>query len=502
MKKKYKCLLPCVSLIFLMSACTKDFTKMNTDPNLPVEVPLANHLAGAMINFDGAYMPPSNSNIGLSVNWVGARNNTYAPDISSTYQRWTSEDWGGYYSALNDLNDIIDKAKEAKANNMIAAALTFRAEITQIATDRWGEMPYSEAAKASKGVLRPKYDDQKTIYDSIISDLKTAADLFKAGYNDPIGAVEPFYSGDLHKWQKLCNSLRMRVAARISFVDEANAKSIISEVLGNPADYPISQSIDDKAEVTYAGDNTWQVGFWYWANLLQFECAGERIVNILKAYDDPRLMRIVAPAVSDGQYRGTSRIGRSQNFKSDDISYFNKNYYVVNGSTGPNIHYRHSEICFDKAEFYLRGLYPGGDAAAQMAYEEGVYSSMKELSIMVDGTPKIADDKIAAYLTQDSTKWSGTTQEKLVKIWKQKYIAMAFMQNEPWAEMRRTDTPTDYPAIGSYYPDHNRGPFRAPYPADEELMNSENSKQFFAREKAGDYLWGGQLWWDTRKGVK
>ena len=501
MKKIFNYLLPFVSLVILASACTKKFQEINTDPNLPSEVPLANHLAGAMISFDGGFMAPSNSNIDLSTNYVGERNTAYATDLTSTYQGWTSEDWGGYYSSLNDLNDIIAKANAANAYNMMAAALTFRAEIAQIATDRWGDMPYSEAAKASNGVLRPKYDDQKTIYDSIINDLKTAADIFKAGHNDPIGTVEPFYSGDVHKWQKLCNSLRMRVATRISNVDAAKAQSIIAEVLGNPSDYPISKSIDDRAEITYAGDNTWQIGFWYWANLLEFECAGQRIVNILKAYNDPRLMRIVAPAVSDGQYRGTSRIGRPSNFKVNDISYFNKNYYVVNGTTGPNIHYRHSEVCFNKAEIYLRGLYPGGDAAAQQAYEEGIYASMKELSIMADRSSQITDDSIANYIASDSVKWSGTTQEKLWKILNQKYIAHCFMLNESWAEMRRTDVPLCLPEFGSYYSGHNRGPFRAPYPANEQLMNSENSKQYFDAEIAGDYLWGGQLWWDKRTGV-
>ncbi|HDZ40275.1 MAG TPA: SusD/RagB family nutrient-binding outer membrane lipoprotein [Bacteroidetes bacterium] len=502
MKKIYKYLLPFVSLIFLLSACTKDFVEMNTDPNAPVDVPLENELAGAMIKFDGGFMPISNNNIMLSVNYVGGRwGNAYPPDISSTYQNWTSENWGGYYTTMTNLNDIIAKATEAEAHNMLAAALTYRAEITQIATDRWGEMPYYEACKASEGVLRPAYDDQETIYSEIIKDLKTAADIFKEGYDDPIGTVDPFYHGDVSKWQKLCNSLRLRVAVRISFVDEATAKSIISEVLGNPTDYPISEDIDDRAEITYAGDNTWGVGFWYWNNLLLHSGPGERIVNILKAYNDPRLPRIAEPAISDGEYRGTSRVGRSQEYEVEDISYFQRNYYVVNGTTGPNIHYRHSEVCFNKAEFFLRGLYPGGDAAAQQAYEEGVYSSMKELSIMVDGTPQIADDVIDAYLASDSTSWSGTTQEKLRKIWIQKYIAMCFMQNEPWAEMRRTDTPTDYPAVGCYYPNHNRGPFRCPYPADEELMNSENSKPYFERQYAGDYLWGAQLWWDKRTGV-
>ena len=305
---------------------------------------------------------------------------------------------GGYYSTLNDLDDIIAKATEAEAFNTVAAALTYRAEITQIATDRWGEMPYSEAVQAAEGVLRPNYDDQQSIYNEIIKDLKTAADYFKEGHTDDIGTVDPFYSGNVYKWQKLCNSLRLRVAVRLSFVDEATSKSIIAEVLGNPSDYPISENIDDKAEITYAGDNTWQIGYWYWNNLLLHSGGGECLVDMLKAYDDPRLMRICAPAISDGEYRGTSRVGRSPDFQIEESHISIRAYYVVNGTTGPNIHSGHSEVCFNKAEFFLRGFYAGGDAAAQDAYEEGIYSSMKEMSIMVNGTPQITDDAIAPIL--------------------------------------------------------------------------------------------------------
>lgn len=492
-----------VSLIYVVSACVDNFDEMNTNPNLPTAVPLENHLAGTIVSFDGSFMAISNSAITISTNYIGDRWRSHQPDVSNTYENIQSVGWGGYYTNMVDANDIITKATAAERYNMVAAALTFRAEMTQIATDLWGEMPYSEALQASEGMLRPAYDDQEFIYNEIISDLKTAADYFKEGHSDPIGSVEPFYSGDVNKWQKLCNSLRLRVAARISYVDEPLAREIIKAVLDNPGDYPVSEGIDDKAEVTYAGDNTWQIGFWYWNNLLGHSGGGTRLVNMLKDYDDPRLERILSPAESDGEFRGTSRIGRDPDpaLTTESISYWNKNYYLVNGTTGPNIHYRHSELGFLKAEFFLRGLYPGGDAAAQQAYEEGVYSSMKELSIMVDGSQQISDAEISAYLANDATSWSGTDEEKLDKIWNQKYLAMTFMANEPWAEMRRTDTPLSLPELGSFYDGHNRGPFRLPYPNDEALMNSENSKEFFDRQFEGDFLWGGQLWWDTRTGV-
>jgi len=504
----YFYILPFVSLIFLMSACTKDFEEMNTDPNLPVEVPLANHLAGAIVNFDGGNMAMSDGSITISTRYVGQRwGAAYNPTVNNTFQSITSSDWGSYYHTLNDLNVIIKKATESEAYNMVAAALTYRAEITQIYTDRFGEMPYLEAALAAEGILRPAYNDQPSIYKEIISDLKKAADYFKAGYTDKIGAVEPLFHGDVRKWQKYCNSLRLRVAARISNVDEASAKKIISEVLGNPNDYPITSGWRDAAEITYGGQGTnWEVGYWYWMNLLEHSGPTYYLIDMLKAFNDPRLERICSPApgpLANGivEYRGTTEIGRSPDFTIPQMSYFNKNYYVVNGTTGPNIHLRHSEVCFNKAEFYLRGLYTGGDAAAEAAYKEGVYSSMKEMSIMVDGTPQIADAVIDAYLANPVTAWGGTTQEKLEKIWKQKWIAMCFMENEPWAEMRRTDVPNWGIARGSFYAGHNRDPFRLPYPSEEERMNSENSKQYFERQYAGDYLWGKQLWWDTRTGV-
>jgi hypothetical protein len=514
--KKIKFIIPFVSLVFLMSACTEDFLEMNTDPNSPVDVPLANHLAGAMISFDGGSLVMTNSNPWMissryfAQRWGAA----YNPDVSNTFSNLTSSNWGGYYAALADLNFIIASATEAEAYNMVAAALTYKAEITQIYTDRYGEMPYTEAAKAAEDVLRPAYDSQPSIYAAIISDLKTAADYFNAGHSDDIGSVEPFYNGDVSQWQKLCNSLRLRVAARISNVDQPGAEAIISEVLGNPSTYPVMETWEDAAEITYGGQGTnYTIGYWYWNNLLWHSGPTFYLVDMLEDNNDPRLGRIIGVAPEpgpEGEYNGTTEIGRHPDFSIPEMSYFNENYYVVDNTTGPNIHYRNSELDFLMAEFLVRGLTSGGDAAAQQAYEDGIYSSMKEMSIMVQSDPdalfygasQIDDADIAAYLLEPFVAWGGTDQEKLEKIWIQKWIAMCFMQNEPWAEMRRNDVPNWGIARGSYYDGHNRDPFRLPYPSDEELMNSENSAPYFESMYAGDYLWGGQLWWDTRTGVQ
>ena len=85
--------------------------------------------------------------ITISTRYVGGRwGAAYDPNVTNTFADMTSSDWTGYYNGLKNLNNIIEKATEAEAYNMVAAALTFRAEMTQIAVDTWGEMPYSEAA--------------------------------------------------------------------------------------------------------------------------------------------------------------------------------------------------------------------------------------------------------------------------------------------------------------------------------------------------------------------
>lgn len=516
MKKiKYLNALAFVALLFFGSACTEDFEEMNTNPNLPVEVPLANHLAGTIVSLDGN-MTISDGAITINTRYVGARTGAAYNDANkTTFQNTTSSSWAGYYTNLIDLNSVIAKATELKAWNTVAAALTCRAELTQVFTDRFGDMPYSEAGKAAEGILRPKFDTQQSIYQEIIKDLKTAADYFKAGNTDAIGSVDPLFAGNVALWKKYCNSLRLRVAIRISNVDQAGATAIISEVLGNPTDYPITQSYKDAAEVTYGGDGTpWVVDYWYWMNLLEHSGPTVYLVDMLKNNNDPRLEQIITRAPTPGPagpYNGVTEIGRQPEFTAPQVSYYNKNYYLVNNTTGPNIHLRHSETCFTRAEIYLRGLSAGGDAAAKKAYEDGIYSSMKELSIMGEAkpftiqtaTPAIGDAAIATYVAnQPFATWAGSNDEKLKKIWNQKWLAMVFMQNEPWAEMRRTDTPNWGISRNSYYAGHNRDPFRLPYPAEEERMNSENSKTYFERQKAGDFLWGGQLWWDKRTGVK
>jgi hypothetical protein len=222
-----------LSLTLMVGACTSNFEETNTNPNSPTEVPVTNNLGGVIYNFGSGFMAPGNS-AAQHANYVGSR----LLLATQTYQS-IGEEWAGYYAPLTNINSIITASELAGNTNMQAVAITFRAQMTHIATDYWRDMPYTEACKASEGNITPKYDTQEEIYTFIISDLKKAADLFKSGGTDAIGAGDILLNGDVQKWRKYCNSLRLRIAIRLSDVDKATSVAIIDEVLGSPTDYPV-----------------------------------------------------------------------------------------------------------------------------------------------------------------------------------------------------------------------------------------------------------------------
>jgi hypothetical protein len=88
-------------------------------------------------------------------------------------------------------------------------------------------VPYSEAARLDEGILLPRYDKQEEIYPAMLEMLATAAEGFASGASDPMGEGDVLFNGDVLKWQKYCNSMRLRLAMRISKVDAALAKSTV-----------------------------------------------------------------------------------------------------------------------------------------------------------------------------------------------------------------------------------------------------------------------------------
>ncbi len=489
-----KLLLVLVTLTSVMS-CTKSFDGMNTNPNEPTDAPATNILASSIqssiatmfgerlgIYYLGYYAgqtSPGTNFIGISYE--------YRDEIVTGH-------WSSLFYAMNNLQKLIDQSEEQGNKNMQAVALTMKSLIGQYATDMWGAIPYSKALQAETGELSPEYDAQENVYDKILADLKTAAGLFNEGSIDQLGSGDILMNGDVNRWKRFCNSLRLRVAIRISNVATAKATTTISEVLGDASLYPTLIQ-DENIYLNWPGGapyiepwNSYLTGSGPWYAM------SSKIIDEMIALDDQRLTVYAQPAADLASNPGLTKyagleVGRpASDFTQSGISRIGTSYgYTPNGFS-PVM--RYSEVCFIKAEAILRGIVSGGNA--EQEYINGIRSSMKENGF----------DDASAYLAQPAVAFDGNNAGNLNKVYMQKWFSLFKNSMEAWSETRRTDVPLLDQVPYEYRGSHTRPAIRYPYPNEELTLNKESITPFLEGLDNNDLFWGRQLWWDTRAGVQ
>jgi hypothetical protein len=489
MKKLYKYGAGLLVLTTVFTSCTKDFDNINTNPNKPVVAPLTNVLAYSIRDHASTtYDAWGDMNEPETYSGQLAKIQ-YIDEARYTYRANTVENLWTYYSRdLKNLQLVIDGAAKDGKTNMQAAALTFQTMVWLSATDRWRDLPFTTALQGDQGVIAPTYSKQEDIYPELLKRLKTAADLFNKKGNDQLGVGDVLYNGDVNKWMRFANSLRLRIAIRISKVAPAIAKASFEEVTGNPALYPIITSNADNAFLYWPGELPY---YEPWASD-QLDPASKRddhgvsdvLVNSLTALSDPRIATYAKPAQSDGTYRGAP-IGPTDAGLVKPINRYSRIGARFRDDTkGFTPFLRASEVSFDLAEAATLGWNSGTTAV-------GAYNSGVTLSLGENG---ITGAAATTYLAGKGI-YSG-----VASIYMQKWIALFKNGNEAWAETRRTDVPLLPAASGSSYAGHNRPPFRYPYPVTETQLNSANSGPSVAQVK--DDFWGQKMWWDTRAGVQ
>ena len=474
-------------VLIFFCACTKNFDEMNKNPNSAEVVPATNVLGSSELSsvntlfetrldcyYAGAYS-----------GYIGAPDYEYRVDINNSM-------WRQMFLSMTRAVDAMRLAKIEGNNNLYAAALTFKAYNAHKTTDMWGAIPYTEAFKLGEGILSPKYDSQELVYNTILGELKTAADLFDTA-GKPIGVGDFFLNGNIDKWKKLCNSLRLRVAIRMSSADAAKATVVIQEVLGNPAKYPIMTTNSDNAYWYYPGvspdQEIWfkSMGTVGGATKKSGWRMQQPIIDALQNNKDPRLP-VYADKNSWGVYSG-HRFGPNE--KSDTLNNsFNRSHiadWFMNDPKGFVPYMNCAEVYFCLAEAYQRNLASGN---AQTAYETGITRSCSE-------SGKISAAAIATFLTQPGVAWGSGTTTNLQKIALQKWICLFKQSVEGWSEARRTDVPLLTNITVNYASSHNRPPFRMAYADEEKTLNT--NFPFNVVEK--DIFYGTQMWWDKRTGV-
>jgi hypothetical protein len=381
-------------------------------------------------------------------------------------------------------------------------------------TDFYGNVPYAEANKGIEGLFFPAYDQQPAIYADLFKELEEAAGAMNASLPDEgFARADIIFEGDVSKWKKWAYSVMLRMAMRVSNVDQGMAntyvqKAVAGGVMTSNADNVIVRMSLTPSEWTnqngisrafYPGDGG------------QPSYLSETLINWLKgadlnsvADDDPRLMIIsggiadwtaaewkptnVNPLEQKGMPNGKdqSQLNVIEGTTVDQAKTYSRINFLMLQDDEPYMIMHAAESHFLLAEAAQRGI--GGVTNAKAHYDAGVKAAM-QMYTAYDASLTVSDQEVADYLT--TYPYDPSKGEQM--IGEQLWASLFFNWWEAWTTWRRTGypilQPTNYPGNLT----NGQIPRRLLYPTTEQAANPNFEA---GSTKPNDYLT--KLWWDVK----
>ena len=452
---------------------------------------------------------------GQNNNWGGPNNLNYF-----LKDGWVASSYTESYSTVVPLWQDLKGKTETQFPEVFALAQILKISAWHKATDMFGPIPYKEAGK---GLITVPYDSQEEVYKAMFKELSDAIEVLTKyadnGNSKLLPNADAVYAGDVHKWVVYANSLMLRLAMRVYYADAALSKKYALQAVNHS--YGVMKTKDDEAKMERGASLEFKNNLDVLINQYN-ECRmGSSMLAYLGGYQDPRLPKYfntstVSQAVTVGTYGRYSGVPTGHDVSSNDA--FRDSSRPAITSTTPTYWMRASEVYFLLAEAALHGFAVGG--TAESLYEKGIEMSFEENGI---ASSEVADYmssglKPSAYsfhltnpgvnvdvpaVTEATTAWSGSDEEKLEKIMIQKWIALYPNGQEAWTEYRRTGYPKLHSAISNYSNgevDSEVGIRRMRFPTNkstsaEDIANLESARKLLrgGLDKAGT-----RLWWDNK----
>ncbi|MDR3188367.1 MAG: SusD/RagB family nutrient-binding outer membrane lipoprotein [Prevotellaceae bacterium] len=376
----------------------------------------------------------------------------------------------GYATLITDLNTILDFPDETANATYKGVALTLRSWVFLLLTDTYGDIPYREVGKS----LVPVYDAQKDVYTGLLADLTQAVGLLNANGGNISGDV--VYGGDVTKWRKFANSLKLRIALRIADKEEAPAKQTIAAL--SPSD--LIGSNDEAFRFIYASSpqhNPQAAAF----DTRDDYRVSKTIIDKLKALNDPRLPVYAQQPSDTSAYIGAGNGLSASNAAAQGLTKTSRpgTYFLT--PAAPAVIYSYAEVLFNLAEAVERKYITGN---AEDYYKQAITASLQQFGI-TDATT------ISDYLAQSSVQYNATSYKQ--SIGEQKWIAFFGQGLDAFAEWRRLDYPQLTPGPAAVL--NGKIPLRFFYPGAEQSLNGKNRSAAVARQ--GEDLLTTKLWFDV-----
>lgn len=469
-------------LVFVTSSLhgCLDYDELRENPNSPLSVPpsllFADLTPGVTSSFTDTYM-----RMQYHI-WVST-DSEYFVNFRSGF----GGSFGGY-SALRDVQAMNTAADDNNAPIYKIMGKFYAARTYIEMTRRMGDIPFSQSLQGEQ-VPRPSYDTQKQVYIGALDMLDEASvELGQFISNDPSYSIagDLYYNGALMNWHKLINAYTLRILISLSKKandSELNIKGRFANIINNPSQYPLFESIADNAQLDYSNNDgfrqTYNPDVAVYRQSVNY---ASTYIEMLKGYSDPRTFLLADPTQSAldanpdeaavradlNNYAGADpTIAPAENITLRLEGHFSppneEKYWNYVGQPGVWLSYWEQEFCI--AEAAHRGWI---SVNAKDHYDNGVRGSMEWYGVAAEDIDSYLSASASQYITGDSG---------LTRLLEQKYLAFAENSgDESFFNFRRTNVP-DLP-----YSDFNVGsdpgyPNRWTYPGSE---NSDNTTNYLA----------------------
>lgn len=510
-----------LTTVLINNSCTEDFAELNTKP----DVLIADNVDAGLLGQAFAQAQYTSMH---GLHWRFQISQSLFSDLYSQYfattaanfdsdryvevGRWIDLAWTSFYGqAAPQIKFVEDLSAENGLDLQNAIIKIWKVQAYHRQTDYWGPIIYSQYGNGETSV---GYDRQEDIYKDFFATLDQAISVLNANSSaNAFGSDDQMYGGNVSQWIKFANSLRLRLAMRVRYVDPGLAQSEAEKAFGGGV---IEDNADNAFILTTTNSKNPYTTITNWG---EFRMSA-LMESVLKGYEDPRIEAYFNPAENgdtdgdgvpyEGLRNGQAKVDKVPALNTDNSDMNTRWLPEGKGGANPPIKViSASEVYFLRAEGALMGWNMGG--SAKDLYEEGIRQSLVELDI----TPSVDVD---AYLASTNTPTeadanspattdipvayddSGSEERQLEQIITQKWIALYPDGWEAYSELRRTGYPKTYALLFSDNPDVGVNDiFRR-----MTFVDSEFTTNAAAVDAAAGLISGGgdknnsKLWWDKK----
>lgn len=553
-----------IGLCLVSTGCTDKFEEINTDPK-GVDDSVTDMVDKIQSPLDNIIPPQEHryqlwanlttdifAGFMMGVNDFGGSNN-YNYQLRPDHCAQTYDDF--YLYVFKYTSQYIPQCKALERFELAAMMqIANVAAILPVVTS-YGPAQYSCVLEGSDTYY---YDSEETIYKRLFQDLKEAVEWLKDFRDsspsqdllDDFKRADKVCDGDIDKWIKFANTLRLRIAMQLVKVYPDSQKEAEDAVRDGVLTNSDSDVVLKSGLMLFRIEDLWND-----------TRANANIISILQGYSDPRLERWFATnnadiystddELSPVVEKATKYLGVRQGVPMTRTEYqgYSKTSRVGIPEQGPRPVLRVAEAYFLRAEGMLRN-WNMGDGTPESLYNEGIHSAWASVLGDESGWAGTYESYINGFINTEeggdfdwelfeggfgsapyinyrnqeynyyieengkqvginriSVRWhdEDSPEKKLQRIITQKWISFfPTLSSVAWTEYRRTGYPKLIPIPSDL--NYSNGAVdtelqirRLPFTQSEYRGNTEEVNKALGLLKGPDNG-GTRLWWDVDKG--